>query len=152
MIDSSPNMLEIARKNILNKKLVDRIIVRQADGKNLPFENNSFAAIVCSNMLHHIKDPLDLLKEMKRVVTDGGVVVIRDIVRPSSKFLLNIMVSLVGLFHDRLMKKEYSDSLYASFTINEFKEVIKYSGIKGLYIRRNLVDLMSGYVTLVKES
>ncbi len=152
MIDSSPHMLEIARKNISNEKLADRIIVNQADGKDIPFENNFFDAIVCSNMLHHIKDPIDFLKEMKRVIKDDGIMVIRDLMRPSSKILLNLMVCLVGFFHDRLMKKEYSDSLYASFTIREFEEIIKSSGIEGLHIRRNLTDYLSDYVTLVKEN
>jgi len=151
VVDSSPNMFEIARKNISDKKLTDRIIVRQADGKNLPFENNFFDAVICSNMLHHIRDHLVLLKEMKRVVKDKGIIVIRDLIRPGSKFLLNIMVSLVGVFHNSLMKKEYSDSLCASFTVREFEEIIKSSGIEGLRIHRGLVDYVSGYITLINK-
>jgi ubiquinone/menaquinone biosynthesis C-methylase UbiE len=152
VVDSSPNMLEVALKNISDKKLIDRIIIKQADGKKLTFGDNFFDAVTCSSMLHHIKDPLDLLKEMRRVIKDDGIMVIRDIVRPPSELILRLRVSLIYIFSDEAMKKGYRDSLYAAFSIKEFEEMIKSSGIKGLKIQRNLIDRMSGYVTLVKEN
>ena len=37
------------------------------DAKNLPFNNNSFDIVFCSNLLHHLENPEITIREMKRV-------------------------------------------------------------------------------------
>ncbi|MEO0797150.1 MAG: class I SAM-dependent methyltransferase [Verrucomicrobiota bacterium] len=46
------------------------------DGKKIPFEDNSFDAIMCVDVLHHTDDPTVLLKEFQRVARDS--VIIKD--------------------------------------------------------------------------
>ncbi len=42
----------------------------------LPFKNKKFDAINCSAVLEHLFYPLELLKEMKRVLKDEGVILV----------------------------------------------------------------------------
>lgn len=39
----------------------------QGDVENLPFDDNSFDAAFCSDLLHHLENPKKAIKEMKRV-------------------------------------------------------------------------------------
>lgn len=39
----------------------------QGSALALPFKNNSFDLVFCSNLLHHVEDPTIVVKEMKRV-------------------------------------------------------------------------------------
>lgn len=50
----------------------------QADGKRLPFASRSFDLATTAQTLHHVGDPLPLLRELRRVVTDEGHVLIVD--------------------------------------------------------------------------
>lgn len=60
---------ETARKLKL-KKVPKRLV---CDAESLPFKNSSFPFIFCYQTLHHFKNPYSVLKEVKRVLTPGGV-------------------------------------------------------------------------------
>ena len=42
----------------------------------LPFKNNSYDAVICSEVLEHIENPVPLLKEINRVLTDGKIFIV----------------------------------------------------------------------------
>ena len=44
-----------------------RKLLLQADATVLPFKDNSFDVVFCSNLLHHVGEPVSVVKEMKRV-------------------------------------------------------------------------------------
>ena len=46
------------------------------DGKHLPFENNSFDSLFCSEVLEHVFDPDKILPEINRVLKPGAKVLI----------------------------------------------------------------------------
>lgn len=56
-VDFSKAML---LKNRLSNKL-------KADALSLPFKDSSFDLVFCSNLLHHVESPLEVVREMKRV-------------------------------------------------------------------------------------
>ena len=72
-IDISANTIEKAQK-----KLGDRIVFKQGDSENLPFENNSFDVILCTHSFHHYPRPLKALKEMQRCLSNDGVILIAE--------------------------------------------------------------------------
>jgi len=43
----------------------------EADGENLPFENNKFDYVICSQVLEHVENPEIFLKEQMRVAKKG---------------------------------------------------------------------------------
>jgi SAM-dependent methyltransferase len=52
------------------------IPVRQFDGTELPFEDRCYDAVMLCDVIHHIIDPLPLLREVRRVA--GSAVAIKD--------------------------------------------------------------------------
>lgn len=55
-----------------------------ADGNQLPFASRSIDLVACAQMLHHIWEPVPLLKEMRRVVKPDGRILVVDQVAPES--------------------------------------------------------------------
>ena len=69
-------------KNARAEGVADKIEFKQADVRNLPFEDASFDVIVSSGALHHIShempDHEKALNEMTRVLKPGGRIVLWD--------------------------------------------------------------------------
>ncbi len=47
-----------------------------ADAHHLPFENNSFEIILCTEVLEHVKNPQEVINEFYRVLMPGGRVIL----------------------------------------------------------------------------
>lgn len=43
-----------------------------ADGKNLPFKDNSFDIVICESVLEHVDEPCRIIDEAARVLRSGG--------------------------------------------------------------------------------
>lgn len=54
------------------------IEIAQGDVHALPFEDNRFDVVHAHQVLQHVHDPVQALKEMRRVCKVGGVVAVRD--------------------------------------------------------------------------
>ena len=75
-IDLSPKMIEIAKANSPNNQNVS---FSQANAENLPFKDNFFEFIICTNSFHHYLDPLKVLDEIFRVLKKEGEIYILDV-------------------------------------------------------------------------
>ena len=75
-IDSSENMLKRAAEN--SAALYHSLEFVQGDAENLPFEDDSFDAVVNRYVLWSLPDPKRALSEWRRVLRRGGRLVIVD--------------------------------------------------------------------------
>jgi len=130
-IDLSDSMLVVAKDNATKEGVNHRVHFKSADAKELPFEDNTFDSVFCHNMLHHLHDPAPVLREMARVVKKDGALLIRDLVR-KSRFMAKLHVGIFGLTYNKLMKKEYYDSIVAAFSKKEFENFKELLGMEGL--------------------
>lgn len=48
------------------------------DGNALDFADNTFDVVFCHQVLQHVRDPVGILKEMRRVAKPGGIVAARE--------------------------------------------------------------------------
>jgi SAM-dependent methyltransferase len=69
--DFSSGMLEQARRNLAGAPQFDFKIV---DAQAIPFEADTFDAVIANHMLHHVPDRPQALSEMQRVLKPGGAV------------------------------------------------------------------------------
>ncbi|MGP7797107.1 class I SAM-dependent methyltransferase [Sphingomonas sp. CLY1604] len=69
--DSSPGMVQEAVDRCQSLPFAS-VAGRQADATDLPFEDESFDALIAMHMLYHLPDPSKGLAEMRRVLKPGG--------------------------------------------------------------------------------
>lgn len=72
-LDITPAMIEVAQSKGLSN--ADFLV---GDAENLPFGDESFDAVLCSNSFHHYPNPGAFLHEAHRVLRDGGKLILRD--------------------------------------------------------------------------
>ena len=61
-------------RNLLNRSPCHGALV-QGDALHLPFQNNAFDIVLEGNFLHHVDDPVAVLREMARVARVGVILV-----------------------------------------------------------------------------
>lgn len=127
-IDLADHMLALAESNVVAAGLQGRVRLAKIDGKALPFAPGAFAATISNSIVHHVADPRLLLAEMIRVTAPGGLVFVRDLVRPSSEAELARLVSLHsgqpptspdGLASFERQRALFAASLRAALTLEE---------------------------------
>ena len=70
-IDLSTAMLARARR-----RLGDAVTLLQGTAEQLPFQDGSFDVVLCTEVLEHTVDPARVLRELTRVVTPAGRVMV----------------------------------------------------------------------------
>jgi len=80
-LDQSPAMVALARETVARYDLAEKVDVRLGEMNYLPFANSSVHAVVMNQVLHHAENPGDVLKEVNRILTDSGILVIADLTR-----------------------------------------------------------------------
>lgn len=68
-VDISPVQIERSKK-----RLGTRAELLIAKGENLPFEDESFDRIICTEVFEHVLEPELILREMKRVLKMNGII------------------------------------------------------------------------------
>ena|SRR5271157_3748892 len=76
-IDLTPAMLEQASKTQQEQGL-SNISWDQGDGTALPYKDAAFNVVTCRFAFHHFPEPLQVLREMRRVCRAGGRIVVAD--------------------------------------------------------------------------
>ena len=94
-IDLTPKMIEVAKaKNMQGVELV------VGDCENLPFEDDSFDAVICCQSFHHYPNVQDFFDSVYRVLRPGGRLVLRDMTAKSALMLWlmnHVEVPLINL-------------------------------------------------------
>jgi ubiquinone/menaquinone biosynthesis C-methylase UbiE len=74
-IDISAGMIEAACGQV-PPELADSVEFVQASSDAIPYPDNHFDHVICTNSFHHYPDPVGALKEMQRALKPGGQIVI----------------------------------------------------------------------------
>jgi len=128
-VDLAGPMLELARRNVAEAELTDRIRFARGDAKNLPFPDGRFVAVLSNTIVHHIPDPSPALAEMARLVAPGGTLFIRDLARPGDSGDLDALVAQHASGEPPAARALFRDSLHASLTLDEVRAMVRGLGL-----------------------
>ena len=78
-VDVSGGMLENAQKRAADMGLREETAFYNADLRQVPLKDGSVSGILCARALCHIEDPRDAFREFRRVLRDGGWLILSDV-------------------------------------------------------------------------
>jgi len=116
-IDSYKDAIMYGKKKYKNLTLVD------ADGHKIPFSDESFDLVICTEMLEHVLDPNKVIQEIKRVLKPDGLAVIE---MDSG----NMLFRLIWYWWTNMRNGVWKDSHIQPFTASKLEGIIKKGGLK----------------------
>jgi SAM-dependent methyltransferase len=123
-IDLAAEMLNVAKVNVELASLRDRVMLQVIDAKELPFETGRFDAIMSNSIVHHIPEPAAVLAEAVRMVRPGGLIFIRDLLRPETDAEVRRLVALYAADCNDHQRSMFDASLRAALTLPEIRALI----------------------------
>jgi ubiquinone/menaquinone biosynthesis C-methylase UbiE len=109
-IDLSDPLLRLANQSAQAAGLGDRVRFEKADVHQIPYDDGSFGAVISTNMVHLVDDPVQMLNEIERILAPDGCLFIADIRR-----------SWIGLL-DKTFK--------SALTLDEARELVDRSNLR----------------------
>ncbi len=129
-IDLSAEMLKVAEREVQSAALSQQIILQMGDAKELPFEDNYFDGIFSNSIIHHIPKPIQVMREVKRVLKPNGLIFFRDLKRLDSVADIDAIVNQYAKNDTKDQRKLFRDSLFAALTIEEITGIISSVGLE----------------------
>ncbi len=126
--DAAAAMLDLALYNIEVAGLRARVQLDQIDAKALHYSDGQFGVVISNSLVHHIPEPLAVLREAVRVTAPGGLLFFRDLLRPETPSKLTQIVQTYAGNEDAQSRKMFADSLNAALTLEEVRELVSSLG------------------------
>lgn len=119
-IDFSSNMVEISRRKYGDRSNVE---ILEMDAENMAFEDNNFDTVVTSCVFCSVPDPVQGLKEIKRVCKNDGKIVMLEHVRSHKKVVGPLMDAFnfmpLHLYGANINRETYGNLLKAGFVAHQ---------------------------------
>ncbi|MFH1416468.1 MAG: class I SAM-dependent methyltransferase [Elusimicrobiota bacterium] len=154
-LDISPELLEKAKTRVNNKNT----IFVCADVHTMPFESNSFEAVIGVSVLHHTRID-EVLKEIKRVLLPGGRILFSEpnmmnpqiFIMKNSRLIGNIMNEVPGetAFTRGKLKKIIEKAGFSEVSIKPFDFI--HPSVPGLFLNIfATISIVLEKIFLIKE-
>lgn len=133
-LDLTAAMLAIARRKVERAGLAARIELREGDAGALPFGEGEFDAVTCAFGFRNFPDRRQALEECRRVLAEGGRVVVLELFRNGSSFLArftSLWLRALSCVFARRAKGDYAylrASIERTATVEEFLEDAEAAG------------------------
>ncbi len=125
-IDLSKNMIKKTdNKNIKNAQFI------VGDCENLPFSNESFDIVIYAMSIHHYPNPESFVKNVFRISTPGGKLIIRD---PSASDLKLFFYRTFGYY--RYLNKFKSNGVVKFYSPKQLIKILRSKGFQILSASR----------------
>ena len=149
--DSREEVLAAARAVTPGLDEIDGLTLEVADGRKLPYSDNTFDVVHSSMVLHHV-DPTEavaFLREMSRVARRG--IVVNDLSRLPITFLGAWLMSH-ALTANRFSRHDAPLSARRAYTLSEVHALLYRAGLRPTYETRGIVGHRWAIVAIPLES
>lgn len=128
-VDLAADMLRLAAVNCRRAGWENRITLERIDAKGLPYGSGTFDSVVSNSIVHHIPAPRLCLAEMVRVLAPGGLLFVRDLVRPDSADEVERLVREYAGSETPEQQQLFRQSFHAALTVAEVAEILGELGL-----------------------
>ena len=134
-LDLNDAMLGIAKRRFRG---TPRLGFVKGDVESLPFGDGCVNMVVSSLSLHHWSNPEGGLKEMRRVLAEGGRLVLFDLRRDCPRWMYLVFLTGQKLFLPRNIRRTNGavGSIWASYTPDEVSGMMVEAGFQRYQVRR----------------
>ena len=117
--DLAEQMLIVARDNVRAAGQTKSIRLVRSDCKQLPDAPATYDAVMSNSIVHHIPEPRLVLAELWRILKPGGLLFVRDLMRPADAATLDTLVQTYAGSANSHQRQMFRDSLHAALTVDE---------------------------------
>jgi ubiquinone/menaquinone biosynthesis C-methylase UbiE len=135
-VDLSHEMLKLAERNVAAAGFCERVQVVYTDARRLPFPDGRFPAVMSNSIVHHIAEPGPVLAEMRRVLRPGGVLFVRDLLRPQDEHSLERLVAQYAGGENEHSQAMFRASLHAALTLDEVRQLLAAAALPPEWVRQ----------------
>jgi demethylmenaquinone methyltransferase/2-methoxy-6-polyprenyl-1,4-benzoquinol methylase len=159
-IDISDKMLEIGKEKIRKAGLSERIELFRCDSESISFPDNSFDVSMVAFGVRNFSNPLAGLKEMRRVIRPGGMIMVLEFSRPVAFpfrqiynfYFLNILPFFGRMFSKDKKAYSYLPDSVMNFPDNEnFLKLLDDAGFDELEQKRLTRGIASIYTGIKSQ-
>ena len=123
-IDAATSMIDLARANVERAGFAESITLEVFDARNLPYVEGDWPCVISNSIIHHIPEPLEVLAEMTRLLTPGGLLFVRDLARPDTTEAVDAIVETYAKSEADHARRLFHDSLHAALTLEEIRAMV----------------------------
>lgn len=132
--------LDLSREMVLRaRQRLPEAGIFEGDAENMPFADGCFDAVSCHMSIHHHPHPDSSLREMRRILADGGTVLINELTGP--KWLRRLM---------NWCFTWWNTGDHAVYSEDEMKQMLRTAGFANVESRR--ISPISYVCTGVKQA
>ena len=124
-IDIAPGMIRAAEK----KKLAGVRFVT-GDCESLPFHDSSFDAVICTMSFHHYPEPVQFLRNVRRVLRPGGRFILREMTGPAP------VVSAMNRFGMPVLNRLFRKGDVRGYTADDVRALLMKAGLVPVTLER----------------
>ncbi len=126
--DAAIAMLERARLNVEVSGTRQAIQLSHCDAKSMPYATEMFDWVISNSIIHHIPEPMVVLREAWRVARRGGRLFFRDLLRPTSTQQCQLLVDTYAAGCNDHQRQMFGDSLRAALSLEEIRAMVEEIG------------------------
>ena len=137
-VDGADEMLAYGIKAVAAAGLSQRIDLTPCYLPDEQLMLQSFDAVICNSLLHHLKDPVTLWQTIAACVkpdsTDGVPVFVMDLMRPENEAEVERMVEQYVANEPDILRHDFHHSLFAAYRVDEVRAQLAAVGLNGLKV------------------
>lgn len=137
-VDLSARMVEQSKARAKRKKIENRVEFRVADAQSLPFEDDTFDAVICESVNAFIDDKPKALSEYVRLIKPGGYVGLNEVT------WLQTPPQDLAVYLFRVMGAKF-------MTCNGWKELLESSGLRETVALTYKTNAISQWTSEVRQ-
>ncbi len=133
-VDGSAAMLSFAERARAEHPAGDRVrfIHGLLPGAAMPRKH--YQAIISNSLLHHLHQPEVLWQSIRELAVPGTVVLVMDLMRPSSASQAQALVDTYAVGEPEVLRVDFYNSLLAAFEPAEIETQLESAGLAGFQV------------------